>query len=86
MCLMKKKSILTSGNSHKVGFRIINDDSITGDDIVTTLKELFELMGKVSSKVGSRISEAEWESWTSGFHAEIQEQVELALKHREGLE
>jgi hypothetical protein len=83
---MKKNRILTQAKSHYVGFRVTNDDRITGDDVLITLKELFGLMEKVSNKIGSRITESEWESWTSGFHAEIQEQVELALKHREGLE
>lgn len=62
-----------------------NDMVITGDDVIITLKELFELMKKVSNKIGTRISEAEWESWTSGFHADVQMDVEKALKHREGL-
>lgn len=83
---MKREQILTNANSHYVGFRVVNSDSITGNDLIVTLKELFELMGKVSSKVGSRITEAEWDQWTKDFHAEIQMDVELALKHREGLE
>lgn len=83
---MKKNRILTQAKSHYVGFRVTNDDRITGDDVIVTLKELFGLMEKVSSKIGSRITESEWDQWTSGFHAEIQMDVELALKHREGLE
>lgn len=83
---MKRNQILTKKNSRIVNFRVVKDDRITGDDVLITLKELFELMGKVAGKVGSRITEAEWESWTSGFHADVQMDVEKALKHREGLE
>ena len=80
-----RAKILTRANSKAIGFRVLKSDEVVGNDVLIALEELFGLMGHVVTKIGKPLTLKDWKEWTKDFHPEIQERVELAIKHREGL-